>query len=62
MNQEKGMFSWEVFSLSDGSKYVLIKNEDGLVKVYDLYRFSIKYAVEDFIKYELLIKNKKQSQ
>lgn len=62
MNKNENGYLWEVFSLSDGTSYVLIRNNFGLLKTYDLFKYSIKFALDDFLKFEISVNAKKQQQ
>lgn len=59
MNGTKYYF--EVF-ISANEPFILLSNaeypSEGLAKIYFLRKFSMKYAMEDFVKYEAILKER----
>ena len=53
----------EAFKTSNGHPLILISQKEvpheGLFKVYFLHKYSIKFAMDDFCKYEDLVASKK---
>lgn len=60
MNGMKYFF--EVFFTSASEPFILLSNSEnyfeGIFKVYFLRRYSMKYAMEDFVKYETNVKER----
>ena len=62
--QDKTYF-YEVFETSSKTHFIMLAQKeipfDGLFKVYFLHKYSIKFAMEDFCKYENLVAQKKEN-
>lgn len=58
-------YFYQVFETANKLPFILLSQkenaQDGLFKVYFLHKYSIKFAMEDFIKYEENYNNRKNA-